>query len=281
MGGILPFRNRVITGSILQPMTRKNVDQQWRSVWRNMVPPDTPLVMSYIDSALQENEFNDDASVPCIKDFSGFGTSWVSTIPGTVENPKFKKGVVNGYPAFRFDGVKQGAAMYKRDILTRMNAVTLVVAWCCRKLPAAGTEGSIFVVSTASLGTSRFLVRLWSSGAVEVGGRRNDGDGYAAAVELLTKVATDQWMVHSFEWDVANADVFTYLNGSSDGTNLNFQTAGAFPATYSNDTPSIGYRLNPATYWAQIDVMGLVVFPYLNADVRKLFENMFRTRLGL
>lgn len=113
---------------------------------------------------------------------------------------------------------------------------------------SAGASGS-----TARIGVGAGA----SSGKATSSGRRLDADS-AQTINSSTNVSTTLFQVHAAVWDWANSDLLQYVNGTADGANTSFQTAGS-----SSDTlaaiGSIGAFLGTSNYFGG-DVVEVLLY---------------------
>jgi len=253
----------------------------WRLAHRNEKRPEaiaftSPGVYTFLATPLIENDFADGATVNRASDFAGCG----NFLQGyTAKSPTFVKNVINGYPVIRFDGTQE-AYFFRRDLNCYVYSNTFIVAWCCRAIPVT-KEGIIFVQST-NTGSTRCGATVMTTGALRVGGRRNDADAYDY-VDAGTGISVDEWVVHSFVFDWQNKTVRVYSNGVLDGEDTNWLTAGYTAPTYSAYYPTISghYWSGTPDYLLQCDLVGFAMILGKDDSLRQYIENYFRAIVGV
>ena len=138
----------------------------------------------------------------------------------------------NGLDVFSFDG---GDALTSSATTNLIRNIAGAMVFVVRLYAASATvpRRSLTVIGNSS-SVSRLVIEAGrTSGRNNVGGRRQDADGYQTATG--GSAMSTAWQIQCGVFEYSSAVLTQYINGVSDGVNGTFQTAGM-----TSDTNSVG-----------------------------------------
>lgn len=194
--------------------------------------------------------------------------------------PLRKTAIQNGLGVVRFDGSDDRLSLSSGlNLLRNVPGATL---FCVHNwLTAPTVNKSPLFISTATATTGRAAIGTGvSSRKPYSGGRRLDANSFQSATAASNN--PDQAFLQVAVFDYAAATVTQYINGSVDGVNLTFQTAGN-----SSDTNSAAVNIGVSdpvtpTVFANVDISEILVFPTaLSAADRQAVDSYLRRKWAL
>lgn len=196
----------------------------WRKNW---TPAQIPTAL-WLDAADTATITFNGATVSQWGDKSGN----IRTVSQAVaaDQPTYQATGLNGKPVLSFDGSDFLQNLTPLALIRNAPGVTLVAVLSYTN----NTVGRCAVsISTPTLGQNRATIGVNVGGfaGYMTGGRRLDGDSFAAAGSATFSAATT--LIQVGVLDYANSDAFSYINGSLNASNTSFQTNGN-----SSDTDS-------------------------------------------
>lgn len=138
--------------------------------------------------------------------------------------PTYRTNQLNGLPAVVFDGTDDRLSLVS-GALGMLRNVAGATVFAVVKYSASGVlMRSIFISNNIGTGQSRLTIGILPDNKIQIGGRRLDANSFESADSA--NAISNIFLMHSGILDYANAKAFQYRNGTLDGTDDPFQTAG-------------------------------------------------------
>jgi len=213
-----------------------------------------------------------DGEIARAEDKSGRGFN--ATQSGATLKPLRKVAVQNGLDAMLFDGSNDLLnCLTAGGILRNVPGATLIavrqhtISPSLNRVEFQASNGTNAAQARAAIGAGGVFVNRNYAG-----GRRLDADGFASSG--FVALSGTGWGVHIGVFDYANSDCFQWTNGTADGSNTSFQTAGN---TSNTDSLAVEIGRTFVGYIGEIIVLDYAA----DASTRQLFEGSLHWKWGL
>jgi hypothetical protein len=221
------------------------------------------------DSALTTPALSDADPVGGWKDKSGRGFDVIQATAGL--RPLLKLNRLNGRPSILFDGVDD--TLRKTTTTLGVSAPGLTVV-CVYK--AAGTpRGNMFGLVTSAGGVNRATIinDLTTSAQLTYGQRRLDAD--TSTLKETTGLLANTWRHVQVVWDVTNANLTGYINGSAN-------TGGSWLTSGNFDSTNVNINISFISNWFAGEIAEIIVYEKaLSSAERALIETYLRSKYAI
>ena len=213
------------------------------------------------------------SSITQANDKSGNGRHF-SNVVGT-NQPQLVSAALNGRSIARFDGVNDELLLSTNGLMKNVTGATIYVVR--RWAASPGSTSIMFKIASATSATRGSLQGGNVANRNAVGGRTLDADGF---VRVDSTTATDtQWKVQTGVFDIANTDLYLYVQSALEGSTLSYQSA-----TTTSNTDSAHAAIGSGNFVSRFggDIAEILVFHEAhNAAKREDVWNYLRSRWSI
>ena len=185
----------------------------------------------------------------------------------------------NGFNVISFDG-NDSLGLGSNDLARNVSGATIYLVY--KHATTATTQRIIFAVNR---NTNAGFVRIslddgLTNSRTRTGGRTLDADSFASVTGSVG-IGTS-YLYRTALFDYANTDLFSYVNGTLDGSTTSFQTA-----TTTSDTAALSARIGastvapPGTFFSG-EIAEILVYHTAHTTAQRLtVETYLKTKWGL
>lgn len=248
--------------------------------WINSLSVFNPLDLSpvlWLDADDSTTITSSSGSVSQWNDKSSNGLHAVQATPAN--QPKNNTVTLNGRTVIDFDGTSHWMQNTTSSNVGR-NVTGITTYTVVRYDNLSGGEDNVIRLLTGG-NNARVQVNLTTTqGIIRVGGRTLDADLLAVAASSTLGSGSSGFITQVGLYDIANTDLYQYINGTLNGSNTAYQTA-----TTTSNTASTGYTLGSSASGANsLDgaLAELIIYNSLHdSTTRQRFLDYFAQKWGI
>jgi hypothetical protein len=186
---------------------------------------------------------------------------------------------LNGRNVIDFDGTADFMSSTSTSNVGR-NVTGITTYAVLRYDNLAGGEDNVLRLLTGGTNARIQINLTTTSGVIRVAGRTLDADGLGVAQSTNLGSGSSGWITQVGLYDIANTDLYQYINGTLNGSNTAYQTA-----TTTSNTNSTGYTLGSGASGANLfdgAIAELLIFNSLhNATTRQAMYDYLLQKWGV